>query len=783
MGHAKSARSYSYAVIKNHKHIFSSLTASLLIFIGLVSANAAAYSKVWDTNADWNTGTLTNTSVANGSVSLAAAGSPAPSAALRMNAGGGAFTDPAGNAWSADNYFTGGTTNNQAAGHAISGTSNPALYQDERYGAMQYNVPLANGTYSVRLHFAEIYSGCQSVGCRIFNVSVNGSAFLNNFDIYSKVGGYAADTETTTATVTNGMLNINFTKVKENPQITGIQIAQSTSQMVLAAATTVRINTGGGSVTDSSGNVWAADNYFTGGNTDNQAVGRTISGTSTPSLYQDERWGNSTYNIPIPNGTYDVRLHFAEIYQPCFFTGCRLFNVNVNGSRFLTNFDIYSEVGANAADIKMTTATVSSGNLAINFAAVKQNPEVVAIEVIPSGSPTTTTTQPAPPVTTTTTTVAPTTTTTRATTTTTAPPTTAYVPSGNIVLNFDAGAAVDWASLLPQSTLPSGTSISFQMRTSNDNASWSAWNSNVSSLANSRYIQIQALLSTTVNTSTPTLDSLTLGYDPVSVTTTTTAPTTTTTAAPTTTTTRATTTTTAPPTTTTTTTANYRSAVMADSPVAYWRFANTNSETGSHNGSLRGSPAPQLGQPGPFAGSQSIRFDGVLRDNATTGGFLANSLGRLSSSTWSNGFTLEAWAKTTTDGPEQHVMTWSDAIGNAGPGILFDDPDNVWKYRDGTISLSMNGTTTINAWHYLVASVDGSGNGKLYVDGVQVQSWNSGVRPIAASDGLFTVGADYDAHGCPCPAVDTPFNGWIAEAAVYNHPLSQTRVQAHFVAR
>lgn len=249
-----------------------------------------------------------------------------------------------------------------------------------------------------------------------------------------------------------------------------------------------------------------------------------------------------------------------------------------------------------------------------------------------------------------------------------------------------------------------------------------------------------------------------------------------------------TTTTTQPPTTTAATTTtvpqsgSYRDAVMADAPVAYWRFASTASETGSHNGTLRGSPAPLLNQPGPFSGSQSIRFDGVLRDNATTGGFLANSLGRLSGTAWSNGFTLEAWAKTTTNGPEQHVMTWSNSAGDAGPGTLFDDPDDKWKFRDGNVSTSMNGTTTINAWHHVVASVNASGNGTLYVDGQPVKTWSSGVDPTT-SNGLFTVGADYDSHDCPCPHVDTPFNGWIAETAVYNKALTATRVQAHYAAR
>src|SRR6185295_6952226 len=155
---------------------------------------------------------------------------------------------------------------------------------------------------------------------------------------------------------------------------------------------------------------------------------------------------------------------------------------------------------------------------------------------------------------------------------------------------------------------------------------------------------------------------------------------------------------------------SYRSAVMSDRPIAYWRFASTRSETGRHNGKLRGSPAPRLNQPGPFAGDRSIRFDGILRGNARTGGFLANSLARLASSTWSKGFTLEAWVRTTTSGPEQHVMTWSD--------------------RDGNVSLSEADRTTINAWHYLVASIDAAGHGTLYVDGVRERTWTSTKHPI-----------------------------------------------------
>jgi parallel beta-helix repeat protein len=392
----------------------------------------------------------TTTTTSATTATAISAGSP-----VLINTGGSQYTDTTGRIWQADRFFTGGQTDNQAVGHAIANTSNPALYQDERYGAMTYNLPVSNGTYTVKLHFADIYSGTQGAGLRVFNVNVNGTAFLSNFDIYSKVGGYTADVEQTTTNVTNGNLSIAFGKIVEQPQIAAIEVLPNgtpsgtttttaatttttaapttttaaptttttmptTTTTAVSSTTSLLINSGGSQYTDSRGRNWTADQFFSGGNTDNQAVGHAIANTSDPALYQDERWGSNTYNLPLPNGSYTVRLHFAEIYAGTQGVGLRKFNVSVNGSAFLTNFDIYSKVGGYAADVEQTTANVTNGNLAIAFSAVVQNPQVSAIEILSGSTPPSTTTTLA----TTTTTAAPTTTTTRATTTTLAPTTT-----------------------------------------------------------------------------------------------------------------------------------------------------------------------------------------------------------------------------------------------------------------------------------------------------------------------------------------------------------------------
>lgn len=53
--------------------------------------------------------------------------------------------------------------------------------------------------YTVNLHFAEIYNGCFTVGCRVFNVLVQGNTVFSKLDVFAQVGGNAALAESTTA--------------------------------------------------------------------------------------------------------------------------------------------------------------------------------------------------------------------------------------------------------------------------------------------------------------------------------------------------------------------------------------------------------------------------------------------------------------------------------------------------------------------------------------------------------------------------------------------------------
>jgi lysophospholipase L1-like esterase len=149
----------------------------------------------------------------------------------------------------------------------------------------------------------------------------------------------------------------------------------------------IRVNAGGGAYTDHLGHTWLADQNFNTGFTNSTLT--AISGTTDDALYQTERWDWTTdpelaYNFTVPNGVYQVRLHFAEIYGLTSYPGGRVFDVGIEGDKALDDFDIYSQVGANAALVKEFATTVSDGQLSVNFThGAANHPKISALEVIP----------------------------------------------------------------------------------------------------------------------------------------------------------------------------------------------------------------------------------------------------------------------------------------------------------------------------------------------------------------------------------------------------------------
>jgi hypothetical protein len=100
-------------------------------------------------------------------------------------------------------------------------------------------------------------------------------------------------------------------------------------------------------------------------------------------VYQTGRDGNFTYTIPgfTAGSSHTVRLHFAETFWTS--AGSRIFNVTINGTKVLSNFDIFAAAGAmNKAIIEQFTVNAnSSGQYVIQFTTVKDNSLINGIEI------------------------------------------------------------------------------------------------------------------------------------------------------------------------------------------------------------------------------------------------------------------------------------------------------------------------------------------------------------------------------------------------------------------
>jgi hypothetical protein len=422
---------------------------------------------------------------------------------VAINSGGPAESDSGGGdaSFVADEDVTGGGTAVTANTITTAGVTNAApqaVYQSERNGVFTYTIPgLTSGTsYTVLLHFAEFY--WTKAGQRVFNVSINGTTVLSNFDIVATAGtANKALVEQFTATAnSSGQIVISYTNgTADQPKSSGLEIrgsgssgcaavpsaptgltatASSSSAIALtwtavtppanctissysvygsttsgftpsssnliasgvagttyantgltasttyyykveavdsdgsstasaqASATTqaaggstgyVSINAGGPAVSNSSGgdNSFVADEDFsTGGTTysvtNTITIPASVATIAAPAaVYQSARQGVVTYTIPgLTSGTsYIVRLHFAELYFSA--AGDRGFNVAINGTPVLTNFDIYATAGAGyTAVVEQYAATAnSSGDIVIAFTdgAVNQ-PMFNGIEVL-----------------------------------------------------------------------------------------------------------------------------------------------------------------------------------------------------------------------------------------------------------------------------------------------------------------------------------------------------------------------------------------------------------------
>ena len=156
------------------------------------------------------------------------------SVALRINAGGGDYTDTNGDLFVADKEFTAGDfgyTGGQTstATGEIAGTDDDPLFQSQRTAnTFSYtfdNLPADD--YAVTFYFVE--TKANGANKRNFDVTIEGVIALDDYDIFATAGGsFIAVTETVVTNVSDGQLNIDFSSNIQKPLISAIAVVSTT---------------------------------------------------------------------------------------------------------------------------------------------------------------------------------------------------------------------------------------------------------------------------------------------------------------------------------------------------------------------------------------------------------------------------------------------------------------------------------------------------------------------------------------------------------------------------
>jgi Di-glucose binding within endoplasmic reticulum. len=326
---------------------------------------------------------------------------------IRIAAGhtGASYLDVWGNRWGADRFFQGGVVQ-PGPKHFFPPVADEGLFKTIREAVsvdpmvpqpdrgFQYNIPLSPGVYELRLYFADPMRMADNnekedgQNRRHFSVDINGKTVLDSFDAIADGGNAAVDVRAfkDVEPASDGKLHLNFhSDWGERAFVSAIELSPGMKGRLMP----IRIAARTSDFVDEAGVRWNGDRYFIGGRTWSY---HPQNGPKASAIYLVERHGNFSYSIPVPPGSYTVRLHFMDTYfspliaaANCHGAGCRVFDVTCNGVLLLQDFDIVQS--ANGAFLPVVREfhglrPNGQGKLQLAFSSKINYGEIRAIEVI-----------------------------------------------------------------------------------------------------------------------------------------------------------------------------------------------------------------------------------------------------------------------------------------------------------------------------------------------------------------------------------------------------------------
>ena len=208
---------------------------------------------------------------------------------------------------------------------------------------------------------------------------------------------------TYTATVTNDKVEavtisgtLGGTAITDTAEITfTIETSGDAEESTVPVGPTIlRINSGGQEVTI--GDVTFLSDRYGDGPTFNYVNEflTEVDGTDFDEVFFTERVTKNSfplepfsYRIPVANGTYSIKLYWAEVYWGVHpngipgGVGSRIFSVTMEGQPIITDIDLFAELGPATADSRMYDIEVTDGELTITFQSTVDRPKISAIEI------------------------------------------------------------------------------------------------------------------------------------------------------------------------------------------------------------------------------------------------------------------------------------------------------------------------------------------------------------------------------------------------------------------
>ena len=223
---------------------------------------------------------------------------------------------------------------------------------------------------------------------------------------------------------------------------------------------------------------------------------------------------------------------------------------------------------------------------------------------------------------------------------------------------------------------------------------------------------------------------------------------------------------------------SYLAAVLADSPLAYYRLDDVSPAGKAHDSSGNGNDGT-YSQGGVSATRGALATDSDLAASFDGTGFVV--IGPQFKFAGTAPFSVEAWIKPTLDSNYHDVVSQDDGLPPTAGYLLYVPPPSMGALaifqrlqRDGGGIATVGAQGSANAFVHLVGVYDAAGNVSIYLNGQQSSS-RVGAFPIVGSDSAFVIGAGGG-------GTNSTFVGVIDEVAVYGFALSADRVATHYAA-